>query len=140
MRLTALAALLGEADALHKAPILASSSAVVPTYGSSANGFRTPPRGWNSWGLEANKFIPRGDDFSETNIRKHCGALRGKYGVGKEDIYCSIDSGWSGGCNGDEYGRIIANSRFSNSLTKLASDLRADGVKLGVYILPGAFS
>ena len=31
-----------------------AAGATVPTYGASAGGFGSAPRGWNSWGLQAN--------------------------------------------------------------------------------------
>lgn len=52
--------------------------------------------------------------------------------------YCSLDSGWSAGYNGDEHGRIIYDdAKFD--IPKLADHLHARGLKLGLYVVPGAF-
>jgi alpha-galactosidase len=54
-------------------------------------------------------------------------------------VYCSIDSGWSVGDSGDQYGRIIPDTSKFNDLPGLASYLHGKGIKLGLYLLPGAF-
>lgn len=41
--------------------------------------------------------------------------------------YCSLDSGWSVGGNGDENGRIIADSSLFN-MPDLANHLHGEGV------------
>ncbi|KAI0109198.1 glycoside hydrolase [Nemania sp. FL0031] len=53
-------------------------------------------------------------------------------------VYCSLDSGWSVGGNGDDFGRIIADSSKFD-IPALADHLHNEGLKLGVYVVPGAF-
>jgi alpha-galactosidase len=52
---------------------------------------------------------------------------------------CSIDSGWSGN-GGDEFGRLVPDTSVFPNLGELADHLHVQGMQLGVYILPGAFS
>jgi alpha-galactosidase len=53
-------------------------------------------------------------------------------------VYCSLDSGWSVGANGDEFGRIIYDNTSFN-IPDLANHLHSEGLKLGVYVVPGGF-
>lgn len=55
---------------------------------------------------------------------------------------CGFDSGWSADFNGDEYGRIIPKDSVFNttSIQDFASKLHSNGMKLGVYMIPGAFT
>lgn len=53
------------------------------------------------------------------------------------DYYISLDSGWSNGDLGDDYGRITyGTSTFD--IPSLATTLHSQGLKLGI-VLPGAF-
>ncbi|KAJ4147652.1 hypothetical protein LMH87_002162 [Akanthomyces muscarius] len=109
----------------------------VISYSETSGGFTTPARGWNSFGLQANnagaKFT-----FDQDHVIAQCNILASKkLGAGKY-TYCSLDSGWSAGYNGDEYGRIIYDdSKFD--IPKLADHLHAQGLQLGLYVVPGAF-
>lgn len=105
----------------------------VPFYGTSANGFTAPPRGWNSFGMQAlggNAFT-----LNQNSVQSQCDLLDATAGY----TLCSIDSGWSND-GGDPYGRIVPNPSLFPDLTGLANELHAQGKLLGVYILPGAFS
>ncbi|OCL13768.1 glycoside hydrolase family 27 protein, partial [Glonium stellatum] len=102
-------------------------------YETTPNGFNTPPRGWNSFGLQGRKGITYNQDF----VIEQCDAMAaklGSYGY----IYCSLDSGWSMGTSGDDYGRIIGNSTIFG-MTALADHLHGKGLELGVYVVPGYF-
>eukprot|EP00026_Physarum_polycephalum_P007601 Phypoly_transcript_07665.p1 GENE.Phypoly_transcript_07665~~Phypoly_transcript_07665.p1 ORF type:complete len:529 (+),score=56.66 Phypoly_transcript_07665:56-1588(+) len=108
----------------------------IPFYDQSANGFTMPSRGWNSFGLQANpqtsKFV-----FNDANFRQQCSYIQTQPGY---DYYCSLDSGWSVGGNGDEYGRLIPEPSVISNISDLASFLHSKGLLLGVYVLPGAFT
>jgi alpha-galactosidase len=106
----------------------------IPFYGTSANGFTAPPRGWNSYGLQA---LGNGEAFTltQTNVQAQCDLLNTTAGY----TVCSIDSGWSGN-GGDPYGRIVPDTSVFPDMTALAELLHSQGKLLGVYILPGAFS
>ncbi|EJD48125.1 glycoside hydrolase [Auricularia subglabra TFB-10046 SS5] len=56
------------------------------------------------------------------------------------DYICSIDSGWSGN-GGDIYARIVPDPAVFSwfGFQGLADHLHSKGLKLGVYLLPGAF-
>jgi len=108
---------------------------------ATPNNFTSPPRGWNSWGLEANPAINPNFTFDQAHVLKQANALLGvipKEDIQNYDYYISLDSGWSEGDHGDEYGRIIYDSSKFN-IPNLASSLHSKGLKLGVYVLPGAF-
>lgn len=118
----------------------ATASLHVPYYGTSANGFDAPARGWNSFGLQAgNQALKKGAgwDFNDYHFRQQCDLISVESG---RDYYCSIDSGWSVGCNGDEYGIPTADTNVIPDMKALSNHLHAKGLKLGVYVLPGAFS
>ncbi|KAI9766649.1 MAG: hypothetical protein M1839_004789, partial [Geoglossum umbratile] len=120
---------------------LATTSAVsaaglnTPYFASTPNGFNAPPRGWNSFALQA---LKPALSFNQDSIIQQCDALAsslGQYGY----EYCSLDSGWSIGDQGDENGRIeYDSSKFD--IPTLATHLHSKNLKLGVYILPGYFS
>ncbi|CRG91690.1 Alpha-galactosidase 3 [Talaromyces islandicus] len=108
------------------------NSLYVPYYGTSANGFTAPPRGWNSFGLQA---LEGGFTPTQDSIWTQCQNLNVSAGYN----LCSIDSGWSGN-GGDSYGRLVPDTSAFPNLTALADELHSNGMQLGVYILPGAFA
>lgn len=58
--------------------------------------------------------------------------------LASNDYYISLDSGWSSGDHGDDHGRITYDtSKFD--IPALSSYFHSRGLKLGVYVLPGAF-
>ncbi|KAG6353723.1 hypothetical protein INS49_005432 [Diaporthe citri] len=105
------------------------------------NGFNAPPRGWNSWGLQANPNINPSFKFNQEGVIEQANALLDKIPLGiltSGDYYISLDSGWSVGDHGDKHGRIVYDTEKFD-IPALASYLHSKGLKLGVYILPGAF-
>ncbi|GME22952.1 Glycoside hydrolase family 27 [Neofusicoccum parvum] len=117
------------------APLVARAD--VLHYDTTPNGFKAPPKGWNSFALQALtdslKF-----QLNQENVIKQCDAMRkelGEYGY----EYCSLDSGWSLPYDGDDYGRITYDSALFD-IPALADHLHDNGAKLGIYILPGFFS
>ncbi|KAI1098119.1 glycoside hydrolase [Jackrogersella minutella] len=108
----------------------------VPFYGQSASGITSPPRGWNSFVAQSN-----GVTLSVDVVDEQCGFFYNNTNPNVKYV-CSFDSGWSSGSNGDEYGRIIPDDTvFSNmSIEDFAAKLHSNGMKLGVYMIPGAFT
>jgi alpha-galactosidase len=110
-----------------------AASLSVPFYGTSANGFTSPPRGWNSFGLQA----LGGGQFTlnQSWVQQQCDLLNATAGY----TLCSIDSGWSGN-GGDPLGRLVPEPSLFPDLSGLADHLHSQGKLLGIYILPGALS
>ncbi|KZW01332.1 glycoside hydrolase family 27 protein [Exidia glandulosa HHB12029] len=112
----------------------------VPFYDTSANGYAAPARGWNSFGIQANQPLQGsvGWDFNDWQcvFDQHCSLL-------PPDYYCSLDSGWSND-GGDAHGRIVANDagvfNTYGSLKNFTAHMKEKGIKVGVYLLPGALS
>ncbi|KAH8657959.1 glycoside hydrolase superfamily [Xylariales sp. PMI_506] len=101
------------------------------------NGFNAPPRGWNSFGLQANPETNSDFHFNQEGIISQCDNLAGPLAEAGYTC-CSLDSGWSVGGNGDDYGRIIYDDTVFD-IPALADHLHSKGLLLGVYVLPGAF-
>jgi alpha-galactosidase len=114
----------------------------TPFYGATASGKTAPPRGWNSFVLQSNGpgAVEAGFQFNVANFDTQCGVY---YGRVQEnfDYYCSIDSGWSVGGNGDDNGRFIPDNNVWNtqSIQDFAAKLHSNNMKLGLYVIPGAF-
>lgn len=108
---------------------------------STPNGFSEPPRGWNSFGLQANPDINPSFTFDQEGVIEQANALLDKTPprlLTAHDYYISLDSGWSIGDHGDDNGRITYDtSKFD--LPALSTYLHSKGLKLGIYVLPGAF-
>lgn len=108
---------------------------------TTPNNFSAPPRGWNSFGLQANSAINPNFTFNQTHVLEQANALLAitpeEY-IQEHDYYISLDSGWSIGDHGDDFGRIIYDTSIFD-LPTLATLLHSSGLKLGVYVLPGAF-
>ncbi|KAI8959011.1 glycoside hydrolase family 27 protein [Daldinia sp. FL1419] len=120
--------------------LAASESALqVVQIKTTPNGFTSPPRGWNSFGIQANPNTTPGFSFNQTEVISQCDVLAKNTALKDAGyVYCSLDSGWSVGGNGDEFGRIIYDSSIFD-IPNLASHLHAEGLLLGVYVVPGAF-
>lgn len=119
---------------------------------TTSHGFTAPARGWNSFGMQANPEINPSWRFDQEHILEQCDALIGPLSeLGY--IYCSVDSGWSVGDHGDKHGRIIWDKRLFD-IPALADHLHARGMsharylapntnrvglRLGLYVVPGAF-
>ncbi|KAK5998036.1 Alpha-galactosidase 3 [Cladobotryum mycophilum] len=132
---TALAA--PKATANDKRADQATNALKVISYKNSANGFQGPARGWNSFGIQANSQTTPNWRFDQSHVITQCDVLASKLSGGGYN-YCSLDSGWSVGGNGDEYGRIIYDTSVFN-IPQLADHLHSKGLKLGIYVVPGAF-
>lgn len=119
-------------------PASASPALKVIKYGTTPNGFNAPARGWNSFGLQANGNAVPGWSFDQSHVQAQCDILASKLGNGSY-TYCSLDSGWSEGSNGDQYGRIIPDTTRFPDLAGFATHLHSKNLKLGVYVVPGGF-
>jgi alpha-galactosidase len=88
---------------------------------------RTPPMGWNSWNLFAEK-------IDDKTVREIADALvtSGMRDAGY--IYVNIDDTWQG--VRDANGVLSSNRKFPD-MKALADHLHAKGLKLGVYSSPG---
>ncbi|KAL7958233.1 glycoside hydrolase family 27 protein [Trichoderma compactum] len=106
----------------------------IISYKETPNGFRSSARGWNSFGIQANPLTLPSFKFDQEHVIEQCDHLAGLAGYDT----CSLDSGWSVGDHGDEYGRILYDNTTFN-IPALADHLHSKGLKLGVYIVPGAF-
>ncbi|KAF2754210.1 family 27 glycoside hydrolase [Pseudovirgaria hyperparasitica] len=107
------------------------------SYDASTDGFLEAARGWNSFALQSNPDAVGGFTYNTDSVLKQCTTMRETLGnAGFE--YCSLDSGWSVGDHGDEHGRPY-NDTNSIDIARLTRELAPLGVKVGVYLLPGAF-
>lgn len=122
------------------AGVAASQPALkVLTYGTTPNGFNGPARGWNSFGLQANGPAVPGWKFDQAHVQAQCDVLASSQLAAGQYTYCSLDSGWSVGGNGDANGRLIPDPAVFPDLPGLATHLHGKGLKLGVYVVPGGF-
>ena len=121
----------------HQGGVAATPLNVLTTT-TTPNGFSSPPRGWNSYGLQSNDQANGDFVFDQEGVIKQCDILASVLGDGGY-TYCSLDSNWSDPDNGDEYGRIIGEDSLFD-IPALADHLHDQGLKLGVYVLPGAFT
>ncbi|KAJ7625904.1 family 27 glycoside hydrolase [Roridomyces roridus] len=118
---------------LYSVQLAASSP---PFYGKSALGHTSPARGWNSFVAQSNS-----NGLSVGYVDSQCSFFYNNVQPGY-DYICSFDSGWSVSCNGDDNGRILADPGvFSTmSIQDFAEKLHSNGMKLGIYMIPGAFT
>lgn len=108
----------------------------VIKYAETSGGYHSPARGWNSFGLQAND-VGAGFSFDQDHVITQCDLMAEKL-KSSNYTYCSLDSGWSVGANGDQYGRIIYDApKFD--IPRLAEHLHSQGLELGLYVVPGAF-
>lgn len=118
--------------------VSAAAPLKVISYKTTPNGFNNPPRGWNSFGIQANPATVPGFTFNQARVEEQCNVLASPQLAAEKYTYCSLDSGWSVGGNGDEHGRIIYDESLFN-IPQLADRLHSKGLKLGLYVVPGAF-
>ena len=109
------------------------ASTSVLRYGTTPGGFSSAPRGWNSFAMQS-----LGMRFNQDNVMGQCDQLVNTLGGYGYDL-CSLDSGWSVGAEGDQYGRIIYDTSIFN-IPQLASYLHGKGLQLGLYVVPGYFA
>jgi alpha-galactosidase len=88
---------------------------------------KTPPMGWNSWNLFADK-------IDDQTVRTMADAMvkSGMRDAGY--IYVNIDDTWEG--TRDSNGVLHTNSKFPD-MKKLADYVHSKGLKLGIYSGPG---
>ncbi|KAH8120798.1 hypothetical protein ACSS6W_009858 [Trichoderma asperelloides] len=115
----------------------AATSLKVIGYAQTPNGFKGPARGWNSFALQANPSAAPGFKFDQAHVLTQCSVLASAPFNGQYDT-CSLDSGWSVGDHGDDFGRLIYDDTVFD-IPSLASSLHSQGLKMGVYVVPGAF-
>lgn len=111
----------------------------VPFYNTSANGFTSPARGWNSFAIQA--LSSKGQSNAgwannDYHYRQHCSNIQVEDGF---DYICSIDSGWSVGCSGDDNGVMENDPTIIPDVHDLADFLHGKSLKLGLYVVPGGF-
>ncbi|KAI1208224.1 glycoside hydrolase [Annulohypoxylon truncatum] len=108
----------------------------VPFYGQSASGKTSPPRGWNSFVAQSN-----GVELTVDLLDEQCSFFYNNTEPGFNYV-CGFDSGWSADTNGDEFGRIIPKDTVFNttSIQEFAAKVHSNGMKLGVYMIPGGFT
>ncbi|KAI0595356.1 glycoside hydrolase superfamily [Biscogniauxia sp. FL1348] len=106
---------------------------------TTPNGFSSSPRGWNSFGIQANPNVNPDFQFNQAGIISQCDILATTAALKDAGyVYCSLDSGWSVDDRGDDFGRIIYDdTKFD--IPSLADHLHSQGLRLGVYVVPGAF-
>lgn len=109
----------------------------VISYGETAGGFHVPARGWNSFGLQSNN-VGADFTFDQAHVMAQCDVMASSQLAPANYTYCSLDSGWSVGGNGDEHGRILYDAAKFD-IPRLADHLHAQGLQLGLYVVPGAF-
>ncbi|KAL1874026.1 hypothetical protein VTK73DRAFT_580 [Phialemonium thermophilum] len=126
------AALAGGAFGAHATGLNVLYTATTP------NGFHNSPRGWNSFGIQANPLTtPSWGGFNQGNVTRQCDVLAKPSFQAAGYKYCSLDSGWSLN-NGDDHGRLLYDPSLFD-LPSFANYLHSRGLLLGVYVLPGAF-
>ncbi|XXG98462.1 hypothetical protein Hte_004786 [Hypoxylon texense] len=120
-------------------PVASQPALQVVQIETTPNGFTSPPRGWNSFGIQANPETTSSFSFNQTGVISQCDVLATTTTLKDAGyVYCSLDSGWSVGGNGDEYGRIIYDTSVFD-IPSLADHLHGEGLLLGIYVVPGAF-
>ncbi|KAI1324471.1 glycoside hydrolase [Xylariaceae sp. FL0255] len=129
----------GSVLAAMAVPAASQSSLDIIQIATTPNGFDAPSRGWNSFGIQANPATDPSFTFDQAGVITQCDVLTTNPAFKTSGyVYCSLDSGWSVGGNGDDFGRIIANSSKFD-MPSLADHLHTEGLLLGVYVVPGAF-
>jgi alpha-galactosidase len=118
-------------------PEHAAASLNVLTTAITPNGFSSAARGWNSFALQSNDAANGDFVFNQDGVIKQCDVMASTLSDGGY-TYCGLDSGWSISDHGDEQGRIVGEDSLFD-IPALADHLHGKGLKLGLYVLPGAF-
>lgn len=87
----------------------------------------TPPLGWSSWNAY-------GDDVSQANVIAVARAFVSTGLINHGWSYINIDDCWQGE-RGGKHNAIMPNSKFPD-MKKLADEIHALGLKLGIYSAP----
>lgn len=120
------------------APAPAASHLTILRTTTTPNGFHNAARGWNSFPIQANPLTtPSWTGFNQGNVTPQCDVLATPAFKAAGYQYCSLDSGWSTN-NGDEHARLLYDPTLFD-LPAFANHLHSKGLKLGIYVLPGAF-
>ena len=92
---------------------------------------RTPPMGWNSWNWHGKK------DVNEQVIRETIDAIvrEGLRDAGY--VYVVIDGGWRDNKLGPDGELLPHPDKFPHGIKPLADYAHANGLKLGLHIVPG---
>lgn len=115
----------------------------VLSISTTANGYTTSARGWNTWSIQslADPNIVPGWDAStapyldDASILSQCSVLATTPFQAAKFTLCSLDGGWSATeVNTD--GLIVPNTKILN-ITAISGYLHANGLLLGVYVHPG---
>ena len=110
-----------------RALLLAALLMPSTSFAQSTTLAATPPMGWNSWNLFAEK-------VNDADVRAAADAM---ISSGMKDagyIYVNIDDTWQG--ERDAQGNIQANSKFPD-MKALADYVHSKGLKIGIYSGPG---
>src|SRR5579884_1939193 len=108
-----------------KLPILCALAAA--SFGWCADLAQTPPMGWNSWNLFAEK-------VDDATVRGIADAMVSS-GMAKAGyVYVNIDDTWEG--ERDANGNILSNKKFPD-MRALADYVHSKGLKIGIYSSPG---
>jgi len=97
---------------------------------TTPNGFTGPPRGWNSFGIQANPGTDSSFVFNQEDVLQQCDMMASNPGLKANGFeYCSLDSGWSVPDHGDENGRLIPDSSLFPGIAtgEVANHLHSEG-------------
>ncbi|KAI1641296.1 hypothetical protein F4809DRAFT_585771 [Biscogniauxia mediterranea] len=76
-----------------RAPVAVSETIRIET---TPNGFSSSPRGWNSFGLQANPNVNPDFQFNQAGVISQCDTLATNAALKDAGyVYCSFDSSWS---------------------------------------------
>lgn len=108
---------------------IGKSSSVMRRFAIDSRGTLalTPPMGWNSWNVWGTKVTA---DHVRDAAKAFIKSGLANYGY----RYINIDDAWEAGR--DANGEIQTNEKFGD-ISKLASDVHAMGLQLGIYSSPG---
>ncbi|MCB9598312.1 MAG: alpha-galactosidase [Sandaracinaceae bacterium] len=103
-------------------PLLRDHAAALPARASAASA----EAGWNSW-------YELWDGVDEAAVRANAAAARTLLAprAGTDTLRVVVDDGWQ-----QAWGDWLPNDRFPSGLDGLATDLRADGFEMGVWLAP----
>lgn len=123
---------------LFASSVLAATPLIVLNTTTTPNGFHNAARGFNTFPIQANtNTTPSWTGFDQENVKRQCDVLATPAFQAAGYQYCSLDSGWSTN-NGDANGRLLYDPSLFD-LPEFATELHQEDLKLGVYVLPGAF-
>ncbi|CAK7199282.1 hypothetical protein SEUCBS139899_001957 [Sporothrix eucalyptigena] len=115
----------------------------VLTIGTTANGYTTSARGWNTWSIQSladPNIVPGWDAttapyLDDASILSQCSVLTTTPFQAAKFTLCSLDGGWSA-TEVNSNGLIVPNTKILN-ITAISDYLHANDLLLGVYVHPG---